>query len=479
MRIRILAIAMVCGVILASSNAEAATWPIEGSPLNSPFGPRCKGEWLSSFHAGVDIDDDGMNTPILAANAGWVYYVSPSNNATPYNGYHWTVILEHGYMPGAFFTGYHHIQSANDILVGINSYVAEGDTIAYLNYNHLHHNYWRAEPQSHDNTSHPFRNYSRSGIMELSVYDHTPTRCALGIMHVGQVLEVGVGIGPLASGPCTYQQVYNLETNVRSGGWESCHPLDCPGYCYYGSSDGIGIAPPNWVKGQVNTTFYLYQCAQGTWTLSVPYTYVKDVYGSTVYLQQPVNRMLESVSVRVEGDCVELLATLEEDSGANVEIRAWRKDCDGNGRSKLLVTRCGDNEYRVVDCERTACDVIAYNVECVIDDYVLATQEAIVEYGGMDRQLRAFVGDVFPLPAKGDGVKVSYFVPEGDGYWCSIYDVRGRRVRRVTEGRGEGGESIVWDARDDLGRAVESGCYVFCVETIDGQRSSKKIFITR
>jgi len=57
--------------------------------------------------------------------------------------------------------------------------------------------------------------------------------------------------------------------------------------------------------------------------LSVPYTYVKDVYGSTVYLQQPVNRMLESVSVRVEGDCVELLATLEEDSGANVEIRVY------------------------------------------------------------------------------------------------------------------------------------------------------------
>ena len=59
----------------------------------------------------------------------------------------------------------------------------------------------------------------------------------------------------------------------------------------------------------------------------------------------------------------------------------------------------------------------------------------------------------------------------------AIVDVSGRRVRHLVSGvYAAGMHEFAWDGRDDDGRAVRSGAY-FCAGTIDGQRTSQRLFL--
>lgn len=50
----------------------------------------------------------------------------------------------------------------------------------------------------------------------------------------------------------------------------------------------------------------------------------------------------------------------------------------------------------------------------------------------------------------------------------AIYDVRGRLVRTLVEGKLEAGRhSVVWDGKDTSGRAVASGIYFTTLQTND------------
>ncbi len=71
---------------------------------------------------------------------------------------------------------------------------------------------------------------------------------------------------------------------------------------------------------------------------------------------------------------------------------------------------------------------------------------------------------VIPLDLATDAAQVS----------LRVYDVLGRRVRRLWEGPlGAGGHRFVWDGRDEAGKAVAAGVYVYQV-TVDGQVAAKK-----
>ena len=59
----------------------------------------------------------------------------------------------------------------------------------------------------------------------------------------------------------------------------------------------------------------------------------------------------------------------------------------------------------------------------------------------------------------------------------SIVDISGRRVRHLVSGMYSAGtHEFAWDGRDDDGRSVRSGAY-FCAGTIDGQRTSQRLFL--
>ena len=60
-----------------------------------------------------------------------------------------------------------------------------------------------------------------------------------------------------------------------------------------------------------------------------------------------------------------------------------------------------------------------------------------------------------------------------------VFDMRGRRVRTLEEGRwSEGSHRVVWDGRDDRGRAVASGVYLIVLEAA-GERWSTKAALVR
>ena len=71
---------------------------------------------------------------------------------------------------------------------------------------------------------------------------------------------------------------------------------------------------------------------------------------------------------------------------------------------------------------------------------------------------------VLPLDLAKDAAEVS----------LTVYDVLGRRVRQVWQGPlGAGSHRFTWDGRDEAGKAVAAGVYIYKVE-IDGQVEAKK-----
>ena len=71
---------------------------------------------------------------------------------------------------------------------------------------------------------------------------------------------------------------------------------------------------------------------------------------------------------------------------------------------------------------------------------------------------------VIPLDLATDAARVS----------LTVYDVLGRRVRQVWQGPlGAGSHRFVWDGRDEQGKSVAAGVYLYQVE-IDGQVEAKK-----
>ena len=71
---------------------------------------------------------------------------------------------------------------------------------------------------------------------------------------------------------------------------------------------------------------------------------------------------------------------------------------------------------------------------------------------------------VLPLDLATDAARVS----------LTVYDVLGRRVRQVWQGPlGAGSHRFTWDGRDEAGKAVAAGVYIYQVE-VDGQTEAKK-----
>ena len=56
----------------------------------------------------------------------------------------------------------------------------------------------------------------------------------------------------------------------------------------------------------------------------------------------------------------------------------------------------------------------------------------------------------------------------------ALYDMLGRRVRQVWQGPLQAGSHrFVWDGRDEAGKAVAAGVYIYQVE-VDGRVEAKK-----
>lgn len=83
-----------------------------------------------------------------------------------------------------------------------------------------------------------------------------------------------------------------------------------------------------------------------------------------------------------------------------------------------------------------------------------------------------------PNPAR-EETRIHFRLGLGSEVTLSIHDAAGRRVRELVHGfRSEGAHDLVWDGRDDAGRAVASGVYFFQLET-NGYRDERKLLLVR
>ncbi len=90
----------------------------------------------------------------------------------------------------------------------------------------------------------------------------------------------------------------------------------------------------------------------------------------------------------------------------------------------------------------------------------------------------AMLGTLSPNPFSGS-TRLSYTLPAAGHGRLAIYDVAGRQVARLAEGRMESGrQTLQWDGRDGEGRALPAGTYFARLE-FAGRVEAQKIVLTR
>jgi len=95
----------------------------------------------------------------------------------------------------------------------------------------------------------------------------------------------------------------------------------------------------------------------------------------------------------------------------------------------------------------------------------------------IDIPLATDLGTPHPNPFN-PRVKVSMALAVPGRVTVDVIDAAGRRVATLTDGSWpSGNHDIIWEGRDDLGRAVPSGTYFMRLMTVDGTRSRKMMLV--
>ncbi len=101
-------------------------------------------------------------------------------------------------------------------------------------------------------------------------------------------------------------------------------------------------------------------------------------------------------------------------------------------------------------------------------------QATAVQTPAAARPVQHRLGDSYPNPFNPAVVLPLELVRDAAQVSLRVYDVLGRRVRQVWQGPlGAGGHRFIWDGRDEQGKDVAAGVYLYQVE-IDGQVEAKK-----
>ena len=76
---------------------------------------------------------------------------------------------------------------------------------------------------------------------------------------------------------------------------------------------------------------------------------------------------------------------------------------------------------------------------------------------------------------------IRFALPEPQSVELAVYNLTGQRVATLTEGVREAGTYAVgWDGRDDDGRALASGVYLYRLQTGSGQEvEMRKLLLLR
>jgi len=73
---------------------------------------------------------------------------------------------------------------------------------------------------------------------------------------------------------------------------------------------------------------------------------------------------------------------------------------------------------------------------------------------------------------------IPYSVPEERPYMLGVYNLLGREIRKLAEGKALGRHVAVWDGKDERGKEVASGVYV-CVLQAGELRQARRMILAR
>ena len=135
-------------------------------------------------------------------------------------------------------------------------------------------------------------------------------------------------------------------------------------------------------------------------------------------------------------------------------------DVDGDGDLDLVVLSHLSEEGHTADG--------VYVLENLVADQATAVQTLAVA-----RPAQYRLGDSYPNPFN-PAVVLPLDLATDATVSLRVHDVLGRRVRQVWQGPlGAGSHRFVWDGRDEAGKAVAAGVYIYQVE-MDGRVEAKK-----